>query len=39
VLINFTNPLMISTGIFPDQIICSIRNASMLKDKNNGLEM
>ena len=38
-LLNFTNPLIISKGMFPDQLVCRIINSSFLVDNATGLEV
>lgn len=39
VQINFTDPLIISSGMFPDQLVCKIINSSMLIDSDTGVKI
>ena len=33
IFINFTDPLVISNGMFPDQLVCMLKNSNMFIDK------
>ena len=39
IFVNFTHPLIISSGMFPDQMVCKIMNTSMFLDSESGLEV
>jgi len=36
---NFTNPLVVSSGTFPDQLKCRIMNTSMFANNYTGIKI